>query len=212
MPSQSAVTAVILAGGRGRRMGGCNKALLTLGGETIIQRQLREVSAITDDIIVVANDADFAERLSGAGVARVVPDRFAGAGPLAGAHAGFAAAAHPRIWLLGCDQPYASAAAVSLLLQRMDKARALAAIPRIAGKLQPLHAVYRREAGAVAETLLRTGERKMLIWLERLDRIDVEESELITFGLTPSFANDIDTPEQYERAIASWTATKGDRD
>ena len=193
-------------------MGGRNKALLKLGENTFIERQLREASLLSDDVVVVAGEPDFAEKLRAAGTARVVADKYAGAGPLAGVQAGFAAAAHPLVWLLGCDQPYASAAVARMLLQRMDSASgALAAIPRIGYRLQPLHAVYRQEAGTSAEALLLAGERKMQSWLERFDRLVVEESELQALGQPLSFADDIDTPEQYEQAIASWAETKGDR-
>lgn len=80
------IPAVILAGGRATRMGGRNKALLTLGGETLLQRVITRLRDQCGEIALNAN-ADpevFADyRLT------VLPDTFPGfPGPLAGILAG----------------------------------------------------------------------------------------------------------------------------
>ncbi|MFB9280187.1 molybdenum cofactor guanylyltransferase [Cohnella cellulosilytica] len=200
---QTEVTTVILAGGEGRRMGGRNKALLTLGQETLISRQLREASRISADIVVVANDPQFAEQLRVLMPSvRVVPDVYPGEGPLAGVHAGFQAAASPHVWLLGCDQPYPSADAATYLLGRLDRAQA--AIPLIGGRLQPLHAVYRQETGAIAEELLRAGKRRLRDWLDRLELGAIGQDELQAAGFSLALADDIDTPERLAEENARW--------
>ncbi|MFC4596744.1 molybdenum cofactor guanylyltransferase [Cohnella hongkongensis] len=204
---QGELTTVILAGGEGRRMGGRNKALLTLGRETIIERQLREAAKLSTDVVVVANDARFSEQLAAAypGV-RIVSDAYAGEGPLAGVHAGFREARSPHVWLLGCDQPYPSASAAEYLLRLLSVEQAQAAVPLIGGNLQPFHAVYRQETGAIAEERLLAGSRRLLHWLERLERREVGADELLAAGHSTDLAEDIDTPEQYEDAIARWAA------
>jgi len=200
------LSTVILAGGQGRRMGGLDKALLAVGQETIFQRQLREAAALSGDVVVVANAPELAKRLLAiAPDVRIVADAYAGEGPLAGVHAGFRAADCPCVWLLGCDQPFASAAVASYLLDRLDESRSEASVPLIGGKLQPLHAVYRKETGGIAEELLLEGERRMRQWLDRLDYLTVEEDELRTAGQSASFAEDIDTPEQYAMITSRWT-------
>ncbi len=203
---QEEMSTVILAGGQGRRMGGCNKALLTIGQESLIERQLREASQTSSDIIVVANDPGFAERLRElAPLVRTVPDVYPGEGPLAGVHAGFRAAISPYVWLLGCDQPYPSAAAADYLLRRLTPGSAQGAVPLIGDRLQPLHAVYRREAGTVAEKLLQAGKRRLREWLERFELQAVGENELQEAGFSLALADDIDTPEQLAKENARWT-------
>jgi len=199
---------VILAGGEGRRMGGANKALLELGGQTFLDRQLREAEAISDDVVVVvAGDSALADRLAGDGTdrgrrVRFVSDRYPGEGPLAGVHAGFAAARRPYVWLLGCDQPYASASVALWLLERLraERTAVQAVVPRIGGREQPLHAVYRKEAGEQAERLLVAGERRLRAWLEQIGAAYAEEEDFRLAGHSLTFAHDIDTPEQYEEA------------
>ncbi len=197
-------SAVILAGGQGRRMGGRNKALLPWDRETLIERLIRICSGWTDEIIVVSNDAAFSASLAKHPQVVAVPDRFAGEGPLAGLHAGAAAASGAYIWLLACDQPLASAEAASLLLARLkrDHEGAAAAVPVRDGKLQPLHAVYRRqEAAETAEALLKQGDRKMLALFGRLPWIGVDAEEFIRGGIRQAFTADVDTPEDYRRIM-----------
>src|SRR5258705_4812987 len=52
------VSAAILAGGRARRFGGADKASLPIGRARIIDRQLAALSAVADDIPIVANHGD----------------------------------------------------------------------------------------------------------------------------------------------------------
>lgn len=194
------LTAVILAGGQGVRMGGRNKALLRLGAESLIRRQLRLVSEAADEQVVVVNDpAALAPELAGFPHARIVPDRYVGAGPLAGLHAGLAAANRPAAWVLGCDHPAPDPRVARLLRDRLDEAGVLAVVPTAFGKLQPLHAVYRTELAAVCETLLRRGERRLAALLDRIPWAPVPEDALAAAGLPPTFADDIDTPEDYAR-------------
>jgi molybdopterin-guanine dinucleotide biosynthesis protein A len=196
-----AVTTVILAGGQGRRMGGLNKALLSLGDEAFIERQIRVASESTDEIIVVSNDPALYDRLRFYPSVRVIPDQYVGEGPLAGLHAGLVSASHSLIWLLGCDQPYPHAGAASFLIKNMENGSYQAALPIVQSKPQPLHAIYRKEISEVAEYLLKSGERRFLALLERIPWCRVEERQFAEQGIPLDFANDVDTPEQYEKAL-----------
>lgn len=207
--------AVILAGGLGKRMGGRNKALLAFDPQTtFIERQIRASEQWADEIIVVAgrDTSDLAGLYSDRADLRIVPDRYAQQGPLAGLQAGFAAATRPYVWLLACDQPQASAAAASLLLERLVQHEALAALPVLAGQPQPLHALYRnREVADIADDMLRHGERKLRALLERVHWIGVGEMEFERHGIAAGFADDVDTPEDYERLIGSVQAKHEER-
>src|SRR5918999_3187116 len=101
-------TGAILAGGRARRLGGLNKAALTLhpGGASVLDRQLARLSRVVDRTIIVANDAD---RFSEAGVP-VIADLI----PETGALGALYTAVHssPTDWTLvvACDMPFVSEA------------------------------------------------------------------------------------------------------
>lgn len=88
---------VILAGGLARRLGGVDKALIDIGGETILHRLIQRLAPQCAGLALNANgDASRFERFA----LPVVADGVAGnAGPLAGVLAGLdhVAAAHPEI-------------------------------------------------------------------------------------------------------------------
>ena len=82
--SKDGIIGVILAGGRGRRMGGREKFALKLAGERLVDRAARRLAPQVHSIVVASN------REVGGGLVSCA-DIFAGSmGPLAGLHAGFA--------------------------------------------------------------------------------------------------------------------------
>lgn len=193
------ISAVILAGGEARRLGGRNKALLPIGGSTIFERQVEAAREIADELIVVTNNVLFHDDvLATAPHAVIVADAYPGCGPLAGVHAGFSVARGDWVWLLACDQPLISSAAARLLLAQAIETGVQAAVPVIGGRLQPLHAVYRPALAAVAGQLLADGMRRMMDLLERCDTRLVEEETFAVADIPLSFADDVDTPEQYD--------------
>lgn len=196
------LSAVILAGGKGQRMGYVNKALLPFGGETLIERQIKRILPWTDEIIVVTNEARFASLLRSDYGVRVFPDHLVGQGPLAGLQAGLAAASGPLIWALACDQPFPSGEAAALLSGKLlatDGQASQAAVPIIEGKTQPLHAIYRKEVEPIARRLLQAGERRMTKLLEEIEFIPVFAEQFSSNDLLVDFSFDIDTPEQYDQ-------------
>jgi molybdopterin-guanine dinucleotide biosynthesis protein A len=104
---------LLLAGGRGQRMGGQDKGLLLWQGEPLIAHLHRKTRALTDDLIISCNRnpqqyAPYADRL-------VHDDEGDFPGPLAGIRAGLKAARHAQLMILPCDVPRIDAA----LLQAM---------------------------------------------------------------------------------------------
>ncbi|WP_276356398.1 molybdenum cofactor guanylyltransferase [Cohnella caldifontis] len=194
-------SAVILAGGQGRRMGGVNKALLTWGQETFLERLLQECRAWTDDIVIVGSTNESAGILKESlPDVRIVSDLYPGEGPMAGLHAGLSAVSGDIAWVLACDQPLASREAAALLLDRLSREpEAMAALPVLSGRPQPLHAVYRKDVARLADTLLQQGERRLSSLLSRVPWIPVEPATFLRNGIQPIFADDVDTPEDYAR-------------
>jgi molybdopterin-guanine dinucleotide biosynthesis protein A len=106
MPSNSSplpCSILLLAGGRGQRMGGQDKGLLDWHGKPLIAHLHRLVRPLTDDLIISCNRnqaqyAAYADQLVG-------DDSPDFPGPLAGIRAGLAAARHEHLLVLPCDVP-----------------------------------------------------------------------------------------------------------
>lgn len=110
---------LLLAGGRGQRMGGQDKGLVQWQGQPLIAYVQRAARGLTDDLIISCNRnqvqyAGFADQL-------VSDDNKAFDGPLAGMCAGLAVARHSHLLVLPCDVPNVDSALLNALL---DTARA----------------------------------------------------------------------------------------
>lgn len=101
------IAGVILAGGQARRMGGGDKALLPLGGETLLDRVIARLAPQVEEIVLNANGDP--ARFARFGLP-VVPDTVEGfAGPLAGVLAGMRWAAprgHTHVASAAGDTPF----------------------------------------------------------------------------------------------------------
>jgi molybdopterin-guanine dinucleotide biosynthesis protein A len=189
------LAAAIVAGGAARRLGGAPKALLRVGNQRIIDRQLAALRAVTQTIFIVATDG---APYDGLGL-RVVPDAIAGAGALGGIYTAIVESPAPRTLVLACDMPFVTPALFEVLTAA-EHAAADIVIPRTARGVEPLCAVYakrcapsireRIERGALQASTLTAGMRVVEIGPDALAAID-DGGEL--------FEN-VNTPHDYARA------------
>ena len=193
-------TLLVLAGGESRRMG-YPKALLRVGGTTMLSRVLAELAPAFDQVLVSAHRAeDLPARASGgrAGV-QVVTDLHPGAGPLAGLEAGIAASRHETVFAAACDMPFVTRGVARLVV--MAAAGRQAAVPRPGGRAQPACAAYHR---SVAPVVARALERGMLRFTGILDELDVrflEDDELSRAGVGEETFWSVNTPADLARLV-----------
>jgi molybdopterin-guanine dinucleotide biosynthesis protein A len=154
------LVAGILAGGRSRRMGR-DKALLTVEGRPLIERVVRAVLPLTADILISCNDEARLRFLN----FPLVPDVFAGQGPMAGLHAVASSSTRPLILLVACDMPGLRTAVLERLLSFENGNDAV--VPCSAdGRVHPLCALYRRSCLPILEEYLRQGRNRMTDFLK----------------------------------------------
>jgi molybdopterin-guanine dinucleotide biosynthesis protein A len=127
----------VLAGGAGRRLGGA-KAVVELGGRPLLAYAVEALTAVLDDVVIVAKADSELPSLPGVPV-WAEPDEVRH--PALGiAHALAIADGRPVLVCAG-DQPFVPPALVRLLAGT-DLGEAHAVVPRHAGELQPLLALY----------------------------------------------------------------------
>jgi molybdopterin-guanine dinucleotide biosynthesis protein A len=202
--SSVGVSAAILAGGRARRFGGADKASLPIGDARIIDRQLAALSAVADDVRIVANDRD---RYAGLGV-RVIPDAVTERGPLGGLYTALLDASHDRVLVLACDLPFVTAALLQRLVAESGTGQEIdAVVPRSARGLEPLCALYARRCAGLILARIERGE---LAGFEQGDLsvagllADIRVLELGPEALAPyddgSLFENVNTPHDHARA------------
>jgi molybdenum cofactor guanylyltransferase len=192
------VSIVILAGGRGERLGQ-DKATLDLAGVTLVQRTLDALAPLSDDFIVVLrSDQDLAVPL-----ARIVRDLEAYAGVLAGMASGLEAARHAWSFVVACDMPFVNRRLVRYMYSQ--RAEYDIVVPRVSAGLEPLHALYHRNCLDPLRQALEKGQRRVISFYDSLRVRYIEGTELQDLDpLELSFFN-INTPEDLELA-SSWLA------
>lgn len=183
----AAITGILLAGGRARRMGGADKGLLRLAGRPLIAHVLDRFLPQVDTLLINANrEIETYAALGYPVVQDLLPDF---AGPLAGLQAGLAACATPLLATAPCDTPRLPLDVVTHLRAALDAApTALAASARTQDRRHPTFALYRREALAPLTPYLAAGDRKIQHWQESIGTV------LVNFDDEAAFAN-INTPQ-----------------
>jgi molybdopterin-guanine dinucleotide biosynthesis protein A len=198
-------SAAILAGGRATRFGGRDKGALLVGGQTILERQVAELSLVTNDILIVGVHTGDRTRAvqalarAGHAVARVVPrtitDVVPGCGPLGGIHAVLTEARGNAVFVAACDMPYLNAAFISFLLSLTREADAV--VPRTEGGYHPLCAAYTRACLKPVARRLADRQLKTIDLLMDVRTRIVTPEELDRFGGERKLLANINTPAEY---------------
>jgi molybdopterin-guanine dinucleotide biosynthesis protein A len=188
-------TAIILAGGASARMGR-PKALLPFGEESLIERVVRRLEPLTDEI-VIAKGAHVG--LPPLGPVRIVDDPTPLEGPLSGILNGLRAMRTELGFVCGCDHPFLEPALVELLVERSAAVPGVAAI--VDGIAQPLLATYRSSVVDVAAAMLAAGERRAVDLVRRAGLAEISQAELLRVDPSGASFVDVDTPEAYRRAL-----------
>ncbi len=178
------IEAVILSGGQSRRMG-ADKASLLVDGEPILDRIKRLLTAegIPSTVLGPQGKAD----------------EQPGSGPLF-ALAGFIPA-QPFVFVCSCDLPLLDGHLPAAFLNRLDTHDAV--IPVIEGRHQPLCALYRSSCFALLPNLTVQGERRIFSWLDQLDYLAFDATQLAAQGIHPKSPLGANTPEAWNALLES---------
>lgn len=186
------ITAIVLAGGRSRRLG-LDKTLLRLDGETLLEATVKKMATLSDEVIVAGGP--FPYPLPGA---RLVADVYSGCGPLGGIHAGLAAASNFHSLVVACDMPFLN---VGLLRYMVEMAPGYdVVIPRLGDKLEPLHALYSKNCLGPIEGLIEQRALKIIHFFPEVRVRYIEREEIERFDPEHLAFFNVNTPEDLERA------------
>jgi molybdopterin-guanine dinucleotide biosynthesis protein A len=180
------ITGLILAGGRGSRLGGLDKGLVKWHGRPLVAHAIEHLAPQVGRVLISANRNR--ERYEAFGHP-VIADTLADyAGPLAGLQAGLAACTTPLLVTVPCDAPALPPDLVDRLLAALEAGNARVAVVETQGKFQPTFLLCRQELSAALDAWLAGGNRKVADWLRQMGAIAVP------FADEAAFAN-FNTPE-----------------
>ncbi|MBC8747698.1 MULTISPECIES: molybdenum cofactor guanylyltransferase MobA [Paraburkholderia] len=174
------ITGLVLAGGRGTRMGGVDKGLQPLHGEALAAHVLRRLAPQTGPLMISANRHPHTYAALGLPyratlVADTLPDF---PGPLAGMLAGLRATGTAYLLSAPCDSPWLPADLAARLAHALDANDAdIATVTTVDSRGETsLHPVFALMRTAVADDLaafLAAGERKVRAWYARHRTVEV---------------------------------------
>lgn len=175
------ITGLVLAGGRGTRMGGVDKGLQLLHGEPLALHVIKRVAAQTGALVISANR--HADQYAGLGApfgATVVGDTLPDfPGPLAGLLAGLRAAQTEFVLSAPCDTPnlppdLARRLTEALEANAADIVTVTTRDARGETSMHPVVALVRTSLADDLCTFLEAGERKVRAWYARHKTAEVD--------------------------------------
>ena len=189
------ITAVILAGGQGRRMGGQDKGLIEIDGKPLVAILVDRLERQGVNIVINANRNHDQYRQFGY---PVVSDRLDDyQGPLAGFASAMSAVDSRFILTLPCDGPRLAKDYVQRFIATGAGQQPGVLVAFDGERLQPVHAMIRVDLLPSLERFLESGERKIDRWYGEHDFQQVDFSDCV--GM---FRN-INTPSDQESLQAN---------
>lgn len=187
-------SAIILAGGRSLRMGQ-PKAELKFQGSTLLDRTIAQLRRRFDEIVVVSAPAG----IGLPGNVELVRDEREYEGPLPALARGLRKISNDAAFACSCDLPLLNADVALSLCAMLDRYDAV--IPEVGGLAQPLHAVYRKRSAAAIDALIAAGEQRLTSIVNSISARRLREQELRQIDPDLNSFLNVNTPEDYERAL-----------
>jgi len=172
------VSSIVLAGGKGLRLGR-DKALAELDGENLLQRVISRLGFLNSEIIVVVAGAEQSVQVVNDSNLKIVTDAYPGKGPLVGIYSGLLNSNSMYNLVVACDMPFLNKRLIRYMVDVSDGFDIT--IPRLGSMLEPLHAVYSKNCLKAIEKLLTVDKLKIDSLLGTVEVRYVEAGEIDSF-------------------------------
>lgn len=167
------ITAVILAGGKGSRLGGVDKGLVKLNNLPLVQHLVSRIQPQVSNIIISANrNIDSYKKLGFPVYEDEISDY---AGPLAGILKALQHCETEWLLIVPADSPFIPTDLVSRLVQNIEDAKL--AIPNDGEHLHPTFALLHKSLQSSLDNYLASGERKARVWMQQQQHTIVDFSD-----------------------------------
>jgi molybdenum cofactor guanylyltransferase len=181
------ITAVILAGGKARRMDGQDKGLITLHGRPMVDYIIRALQPQAGHILINANRN--AEQYAAFGLP-VIADMLGDyLGPLVGMASGMNATDTSYIVTAPCDSPFIPDNLVEMLCRALAENEADISVAHDGERMQPVFALLRCSLLPGLLAYLDEGGRKIDTWYGQ------QRLALADFSGSPDTFLNLNTPE-----------------
>lgn len=171
------VTAIVLAGGKNRRLGR-SKALETIVGKSLIERVVDRLKPQTSQILVVTSREQ--PDLPVACKAEILVDIYPDKGPLGGIYTGLLASQSSHNIVVACDMPFLNTELLHYMIELSHNFDVV--VPRLGeGMVEPIHAIYSKRCLDNIKTQLEGSELEVYAVLKKMSVRYVEQAECQRF-------------------------------
>ncbi len=177
---------------------GSPKALLLFDNAPLIVHLVARLRRLFAEVVVVAAPGQDLPSMP----VTLVRDDVAHQGPVGGIYYGLAAASGDVSFVTACDSAFLSSRLIAHLLSQVADHDVV--VPHWQGRLQPLHAVYRKTVVPLLEGQLARGELRPVYLFDKVRTRRIDEEEIRRFDPDGSSFFNMNTPEDYAEALARW--------
>lgn len=189
----SDITAVILAGGQGRRMGGKDKGLIEFKGRAIVEILIDSLQHQSVNIVINANRNQAVYQNYGF---PVISDELSDfQGPLAGFASAMQTVSSDYILTLPCDGPLLAENFVEKFIDAQHRQPAPIAVAHDGERLQPVYALIKVDLLEDLQRFLSGGDRKIDRWYAQ------HEYTLVDFSDQKNMFANINKPEDKQALL-----------
>jgi len=181
------ITAIILAGGKGRRMGGLDKGLIEYQGRSLVSHVIERLQPQVGSMLINANrNLETYQRYGFPVIEDSLPDY---QGPLAGFAAGLQAASTDFVLVVPCDGPHLPHNLVSRMIKALQRESADISVAHDGERLQSVYALMNQGVLPSLQACIQSGHRRVDAWYAS------EKTALTDFSDTPESFFNVNYPE-----------------
>ena len=165
------IAGLILLGGKSSRYGS-NKAMVEVDGVRLIERAVRVMRPLFQEVILLTNTPRDYAYLG----LPMVEDLIKGLGPLGGVYTGLETISCDAGFFVACDMPFLNQALILHLVANRKGFDAV--VPRVGWMIEPLHAVYTKRCLPAIRHLIDSREYQIFKFLPNVRVRYVEAEEI----------------------------------
>lgn len=198
----SGLGGIILLGGKSERMG-TDKYLLPFFNTALIEHLCKELSKVTDEIILVTNEPEKLNFLE----QRKVKDVYPISSALTGIHAGLVHSKYNYNFILACDLPLFHSEVVRIMLKHLQDGTRIV-VPHSDRGYESLCGIYSKECIPLIESLFSADVLRISDLYAQAPTVVVESGKIESLTHPDVFFN-MNTQEDYvialEKFQKKWT-------
>lgn len=191
------LTGLILAGGRNSRFPHL-KSFIKIEGVPIIEKNLRLLKGLFDEVLVSANDTLPYQHLG----VTVIKDSIQSRGPLSGIYSCLKHCQSEGVFVVACDMPLLDNAVIEAICNQYIKATETrqidALVPIYKGLVQPLCAIYCHSSLKKIQRAILADKVTMVRFLEEIDTHYMDVTGIIAEQTLEMCFSNINTPEDLQ--------------